>query len=411
MAYRQNNNYGGNRPGGRYVKQKGSYSNNDSQAKFKTMADNQLVVYRNPFSTATTNPKIPDGKVLQSCGIRLQAVNEFTNNVSPHMQFVIYPGLMNGVSYIDWEPNVALVPAAVPVNAGVNPDTPPDRRLITRGDMKYSNLTSFASSVPVANGAVDFPAATWNVDYTQQNESSTLTQWRVVSQGVRLSLTNNSDENDGWFEAIRMPTKRNPEYFEVRQPTGPGGPYGVVVPDPTIPWIANRNLVEHPSYVTGKIRDMHRYLFQLKPQNSDHEFIPLEKKYKNIPTGRAKTEMLAAAGNADGVAAWNNNYDSLKDYLTSQLDDSFDCILIRLHARPMGPLPPVVPANPGAIYVPTPTRIMVHSVTNMEVVFDDAGFLSRFHTECKSTSKFAGAKKLMSESRMNAAVKLKATAM
>lgn len=44
--------------------------------KTLTQEHRQLAVYHNPFSRATKQPKIPDGKVTESLGFQTQAVKE-----------------------------------------------------------------------------------------------------------------------------------------------------------------------------------------------------------------------------------------------------------------------------------------------------------------------------------------------
>ena len=47
-----------------------------SAPKTLTQEHRQLAVYHNPFSRATKQPKIPDGKVTESLGFQTQAVKE-----------------------------------------------------------------------------------------------------------------------------------------------------------------------------------------------------------------------------------------------------------------------------------------------------------------------------------------------
>jgi len=114
-----------------------------------------------------------------------------------------------------------------------------------------------------------------------------------------------------------------------------------------------RQLVENPTYVTGKLRDIHRHVFQLAPQGSDHDF-------RELPSA-------FLSGNPVG----NTN---------PLLDDNFDAIYIRIHGRTGSE---------------SPTRIMTHIVSNQEVIYDEAATLCRYHSETVMTPSFSIAKRAM----------------
>jgi len=262
-------------------------------------AAKQMSVYYDPFSTATTNPKIPDGKSYSSAGQRLQAVTEVSVNNT--MDIVLFPGLNSGLSYTDGgEEGYATVPFTnhAPINA-----------------------------VSGADGKV----------YFNQTPGNAISEWRVVSQGLKITLTNNSDENDGWFEAIRLRWSAGERSMtnQTGQVPLPGSLAYTNLFQSTV--IAS-NFVEHPTYTTGKLRDIHRHTFQLRPTTDDHDFQHIES------TG---------AGNDDIV------YKSL-------FDDSMDIILVRIHGRA---------SSAGG------TRLMLHYVSNQELVYDEASFLSRYQSE------------------------------
>lgn len=261
-----------------------------------------LAVYNNPFSTATTNPKIPDGKVYASTGIRLQAVEEVQNDASENMDILLFPGLSNGL-----------------IVSSTNKGTP-------AGD---------PYSIPYR----DHGRTQAGPSYAQV--SAPIHKWRLVSQALKITLVNNSDENDGWFEAIRIQGSSDSGFAstirsgETTAIIGAGGA-------PVLPAITSTNLVEHPTYVTGKLRDIHRYMFHLMPQGNDHEF-------QIIPREPANAT----------------------EFVHSQLDnESFDMVFIRIHGRT------------GA----APTRLMVHVVSNQEVVYDESSFMTRYHSEARGNN-------------------------
>lgn len=255
----------------------------------------QLSTYFNPFSTRTTNPKIPDGKCHLSSGLRLQSVTEFINDATGTMDFLLIPGLKTG----------ALVTNTTSAT----------------GNMNYTNHADMGGAGDLVQGSgVGEPP---------------VNKWRIVSQAIKFTLVNNSDENDGWWEAIRVSVANNTTAFAADANgfyTSASGLPGV---DET-----STSLVEHPSYITGKLRDIHRFHFQLKPHTDDHDFVTLP---RTIP--QATYEVGATS---------------------PLIDESMDAIYIRIHGRA------------GA---ETPTRVMAHIVSNQEVIYDESSHFSRFMSE------------------------------
>nr|QTE03400.1 MAG: capsid protein [Nandayus nenday CRESS-DNA-virus sp.] len=257
-------------------------------------------VYHNPFSTATTNPKIPDGKTYASTGLRLQAVTEISNDATGPIDILLFPGLGNGV-VIDSS------------DTAISGNT---------RSMPYNDHGRFSDS-----------------PYTQT--SAAIHKWRIVSQALKITLINNSDENDGWFEAIRIQGSDD-SGFGPAEIDGEEGNFIGASTAGTLPALSSTNLVEHPTYCTGKLRDIHKYLFHLMPQGNDHDF-------NIIPRA---TTLEFAGPNLD-----NENY---------------DMVFIRVHGRA------------GSA---SPTRLMLHVVSNQEVVYDEGTFMTRYHSECQGNKR------------------------
>jgi len=269
----------------------------------------QMAVYRNAFSAATTNPKIPDGKAYHSSGVRLQAVKEWVNDTTTTMDFLLFPGLNNG-----------LIMAKANAADGRN--------------MPYPSHAVFTE----VGG--NFEA----------NPETQIDKWRVVSQAMKVTLINNSDENDGWWEAARVQLSKNTPIWLIDGATGPIVTTGV--PNDELPSVdVNRQLVENPTYVTGKLRDIHRHVFQLCPQGADHDFIELPSEF--------------TSGNTPGAT-------------NPLIDDNFDAIYLRIHGR---------------TGTESPTRVMTHVVSNQELVYDEAATLCRYHSETNLSPGFDNAKR------------------
>lgn len=281
----------------------------------------QLAVYRNAFSTATTNPKIPDGKAYHSSGVRLQAVKEWINDGTTTMDFLVFPGLNNGL-----------------IMAKAN---------TTNGRyMAYPNHAMFTGSGSLFT----------------QSPDGLIDKWRVVSQALKITLINNSDENDGWWEAIRVQlSATNP----IKLDSVAGGVVvGTDSPPEELPGVdVERQMVENPTYVSGKLRDIHRHIFQLAPQGADHDFIEL----------------------TPGV-------DNELDTKLGLVDRNFDAIYIRIHGR---------------TGTESPTRIMTHMVSNQEVVYDEGATLCRYHSETVMSPSFPAAKRAACSSSTKASKRMK----
>lgn len=299
-----------------------------------------LTVYKNPFSTATTNPKIPDGKCMLSAGQRLQATTELVNDTDAPMEILLYPGLTNGLSA---NSVVGTNNIHVPLTGNPNFQT-----------MGYSNHAEFGVN---------------QSNLTLEQTGPSIAAWRIVSQGVKLSLVNNFDENDGWWECVRVQAQRDPDHWTViAGELGDGTAYRTV-PDWASLGFANRNLIEHPSYKSGKLRDIGKQRFQLKPHMLDHDFVRLAKDH---PHSNAIDDALQLEYNKP---VGDNT--TLTDYINEVQDNSYDMIFIRIHGRPSAS---------------GPTRILSHLVCNQELMYGEDSPLARFHNVGTKEKAFDAAK-------------------
>lgn len=349
----------------------------------KPKAFDELQVYRDPFSTATTNPKIPDGKATHSCGLRLQAVREWVNGNSGNttMEFLLFPGISNGLS-------------AWSVGTGVYPDDATD----SNNSMAYTN---HAPLVAFDNGTEGGALS------VVQPFQGRIVKWRMVSQAARFTLINNSDENDGWWEAVRVQLTGDEPFDLIRtkaskhEQTGNAGDTWFHIgsmfrDDPNngnigyndnlnneVTYVKEGNpimssahqMVEHPTYVTGKLRDLHRYSFQLKPQGSDHEFITMNEQIVNSGMSYAFEPGIGL----DGIAGKHmRDRGDAPDITKPLMDTGFDAIFIRVHGRPGG--------------VAGATRIMAHVVANQELIYDESSTYARFHNGTNNTPLFDAVK-------------------
>lgn len=293
-----------------------------------------LQLYVNPFAKVTVQPKIPDGKCDVSVGIPFQSRQELTM------------GDFN--------------PAGTPITVGPSNDL---IQLLFYPGME-NTLVAYGTQLPEPPKPQDFRFAdhvTWNdADGVIRQESlDQVAEWRTVSAGLHISLVNNAEENDGWWEAIRFQGNRDATSwnFDLQR--------NIVVPisaGSITPVISSGNeaeagslMVQNRSYSTGKLRDIHKVLFKLKANNTDHPFCKLRSQY---------------IVNATGEAAIPGVNEQRNEMINALVDPSYDMMVIRIHGRAAGA---------------TPTRIRVHTRSNQELMYREGSKLARLHSSSRQS--------------------------
>lgn len=166
----------------------------------------------NPFDNEVLQPKIFDGRVSRSSGIRLRATGEIVCDTSDVTYIALVPGLSN---VLCWKTSPSTV--TTPNAFGGHMNSATDRAYVK--------------------------------------------QIRTVGAALRLSLVNSALENEGYWEAARVPVTESD--FTINTTTG-------VIDLPML--TTGIDLSNHQTYQTGKCRDLHRYQFKLNPQNTDLNF-------------------------------------------------------------------------------------------------------------------------------------------
>jgi hypothetical protein len=229
----------------------------------------QLAVMVNPFSVATTNPKIPDGLGVTTAGLRLQSAGPL--NAAPGqtiIHVILHPRLPSGMA-------TCLLTVGAPAAPVV-------------GSCKY---WSYSNHITLNNIE--------NYDKISQTSDTQISKWRLVSQGLRLSLINNSDNNEGWWQAcciqidqrdvavrgICRGTQVDGSWAVVRNPVCLSPTPGAGADDPLVAatWANSinklfgtdlaRDMLDHSHYQSGKLRDVHKHMFTLNPSNEQHHFV------------------------------------------------------------------------------------------------------------------------------------------
>jgi len=285
---------------------------------------------RNPFASGAMAPKIPDGRVQLSVGQKFQQVNQIT--VDGTHTLAVFPGLAAGA-------------CSVPLG-----------ELASRTQGEQADGGSYfnygGSHVELNNLSNPFLRLT---------SSNVIDKWRIVSQGIKLSLINNADENDGWFEAVRLTPGNNPvtdwclvnlgnDNQDPPQPR-PNGLYPLIQIDGSVFGTDPGNFIENPTYITGKFRDIHKFNFNLRPID-EHEFKNPAVEYSNA---------LAAA---NAIGRLNQHTPSAKNVCNDLIDKSFDVLIIRIHGRTGN----------------NSSKLVAHLACNQEVVYKTGTTAARFHT-------------------------------
>lgn len=309
-------------------------------------AGRQAAVMVNPFSQKTTDPKIPDGNCTHSIGQRLQSASQVTQ-YDDYMDILIYPGLQAGVTVL------GCTDAAGTATA--------------RKDFYYQSHVKLNRTSATTNP----------VDYTQA--LNRVSRWRMVSQGVQLSLTNNADDNDGWFEAIRfVPPEDETSLTSWEDPEPIGVPGSIItpnqriiVPDNTLFGVRPKtSLVNHPSYCTGKVRDLHRYIWRLNHFDNSHDFNRIDLTYK----------LYEGGASPDSPSGFTNNLieeNAANDEISGNfIDRRRDAIFIRIHGRGANS---ITPSNTCS----QPTKVLVHLIANQEIIYSEGETLSRYQTRAE----------------------------
>jgi hypothetical protein len=167
----------------------------------------------NPFTNNVAPKKLLDGQVERSAGIRLRQTGELALNTSAVSYIALFPGFGNNFS---WQ-------------------------------ISGSN-----------NGPSPYP---YHVN-TDENRALIRTI-RLAGVGLRLTLNNAALENDGYWEAARVP-------YAAADFTIASGDWAQVLYNlPT----TDVDLSNYQTYQTGKLKDIHLVQFGLNSRDNDHNFV------------------------------------------------------------------------------------------------------------------------------------------
>ena len=182
-----------------------------------------------------------------------------------------------------------------------------------------------------------------------------------MSQGMRISLLNPAEEDDGWWEAIRVnrPIETTLYNFMCKNADSVDRTVdGTLAPALVLEDLKTQNLVNERSYATGLLRDLHNHMFSLHAVADEHDF-------KLQSTAQTfNTDDVTAINGADSFTTLRNGADNAFEMIQRWIDHGHDMVYLRVHGRTGAQL----------------SRLHCNIVSNQEIVFAPEEREARFHT-------------------------------
>lgn len=222
-----------------------------------------------------------------------------------------------------------------------------------------------------------------NVDSLFTLEGS-INKWRMVSQALRMSLINTYEENDGWWEAVRLNYKPVMTHWEIYSnkntgilPTKPAGDIATAIsstadrpylrPNETfMDAVAGKNMAEHKSYTCGALKDLHTKQFNIAPYSGSREFVDVRQNYQ-LPANAVRPMYLS--GLDSGRYIFRPGYTQADDIFNAGVDHNHDLTYIRVH-----------PGNHDV-------NLLCDLVCHQEVCYDLDSPLAKFMTQNSKNAK------------------------
>lgn len=286
------------------------------------------------MSVNSNQPKIKDQKAAASMGARRNLVYEVDFATETIMDFFISPRFDQPIEAI-----------------GATQDGQANTRVTVQMPFKDNH--------PIAKSYVVGAAG----NLIKADPASEISKIRMVAQETKFTVVNAADDNDGWFEAVRLTPHKDAKTYATNANAGnEGDPHGYTA-SPRVTCFGNRdytdgaiwqpNMSAKSGYVTGKLRNLHRLIWANKRVTRECEF-------KDLPLN-----MLVGADAQDPelVDAQTNSSANVAFH-----DWDYDVIWLRIHGK-------AAPATEGCC---SATKIMVHLIQGVECVFGEQNMLHSY---------------------------------
>ncbi len=296
------------------------------------------------------NPKIPDNRALLSSGRKYQVRKAVTIGDTGTMSMLLYPGCQSGLI--------------------IQSGNKEGDAVYEKGKDANEQNVFFYDTKPKLFVKGQSASTTVHQDVTLLQGPNHVTHWRIVSQALRIAITNSSHQNDGWWEAqhVTIPMKIG-DYGLVHQnmdnnnlaldATLPqNAQYQATIIPPYVPDLSPDN----PTYSTGKMRNIHRQLFQLQSRTLEKPFTEL----RTLSETNVKRTRITGGPyylDGDGEGSRPSQHETYKQ----EFDTAYNCILIKLHGR-------------ATTTENNHTRILTHLVANHEEIYADDSELKGYMT-------------------------------
>jgi len=135
-----------------------------------------------------------------------------------------------------------------------------------------------------------------NSAFGELTDYSNIAQWRIVSQAMKFKLVNTDEENDGWWEACRIPYEAELDTLALADQGGDlsAGTHNtnhLALYREKIPIAYTDSMVEIPGYMCGLLKDLHKHEFKLQPTGCESHIQTVTQKLKLDP-GDVQTDSL-----------------------------------------------------------------------------------------------------------------------
>jgi hypothetical protein len=332
----------------------------------------QLHVLHDPFSGATSQPKIPDGKVNDSLGFSTQAVREHRNAVDGDgiMHMLLYAGT-NGALIVSGLEDAKAAFKSADYNILGFTDS---------GGLDSSDLWDNTIPIPAGEKRLIRPLEQYALH-------------RVVSCGMQLKLLNPQDEDDGWFEAVRVNENLDLTEYRLDQLNSGITQYdeaGTVAPYGLLKKLETRDITNDPTYATGLLRDLGHVQFELHGRIDYHDF------RRRHEADDLVNDDLGVVDQLGRVADFAAGSDNARQIVDQYIDPTYDMVYIRLHCR----------ANSSTGDQEQGSRLHTNVVSNQEIYYPPGERDNRYHTMSPTVGSHAASLHFQARRANRSSVKL-----